>query len=252
MTNEELANRIKNGETELTVDLWENIKKYIYLRANKHFSNTKGQDGNEIEDFIQCGFLAMIEAIKYFDIESGFTFISFLNKCLKTEFAIAGNYRTSRIEPLNFSTSLDAPTNEKDDDLTLLDTIEDERNDFEKTEDTIWNNQLHEVLEKALNELETEEKEIIKLRYYKAKTGEETAKLLNNEKIEVYLKEKKALNKLRRNKYKTGLDQFLEINTNFFLHTGIKGFTDNHTSDVEKIVFNREKLIKEYWENQNE
>ena len=65
MSNEELAILIQDGNQDLIIDLWDNVKKFIRIKAIDQYCRMNGRDGNEIEDFIQQAYFAFIYAIKH-------------------------------------------------------------------------------------------------------------------------------------------------------------------------------------------
>lgn len=67
MTNEELVERIKNGEPEKIPELWDQVYKLIHLRAEKWLNGRESVNGHSVDDLIQTGFFAFLKAIDYFE-----------------------------------------------------------------------------------------------------------------------------------------------------------------------------------------
>lgn len=79
-SNEELAERIKAGEKELLPILWGQIRNLIALFATRYYMTAQQRYSAYVdnEDFIQCGYFAMIEALNAYDPEKQFRFTSYL------------------------------------------------------------------------------------------------------------------------------------------------------------------------------
>lgn len=79
-SNEELVERIKAGEKELLPILWGQIRNLIALFATRYYMTAQQRYSAYVdnEDFIQCGYFAMIEALNAYDPEKQFRFTSYL------------------------------------------------------------------------------------------------------------------------------------------------------------------------------
>ena len=81
MTNEELAQAIQAGDASLLTPLWEQVEKLIRLLANKCYIKWKSRClsmGLTQDDLYQQGYFAVLDAIKYFNIEKGYKFTTYL------------------------------------------------------------------------------------------------------------------------------------------------------------------------------
>lgn len=237
MSNEDLVKRIQDGEAEAVIELWENVRRFIHLQAYRYHVFSGGL--YEIEDLEQAGFIAMIQAAnKYRPGES--SFINYLSLRLKNEFALTYNGTRGR-DPLLVAKRLDDYIN--DDGDTLADITPDPGDQYEEAERKIYLEQLQQQLNKALSELPENQKKIILSRYYNGLTLNETAEELNASVNETRSKERKALDKLRKNKE---LERFIDLNTPFYMKLSIDYIISNHESSVEKLVLKREQLRKKY------
>ena len=252
MTNEELVIQIQDGNSELILDLWENVKKLITKKAIDQYNRMNGTDGNEIEDFIQQAYFAFIYAIEHFDRNSGFKFTTYLTDPLRNAFREASGYRTSKRDPINNCLSLDLPLDDTDDSDTLLSSIEDPSNQIENIEENIWLQQLKTILIKALEILPEDQRKIIEDRYFKSKTIEEIAQELNIPGNKVRASERNAYDSLFKNRKKTGIEQFVDDNTNYYFQWGVTKQNNTNTSTIEKIILYREKIRDEYKNNLGE
>lgn len=154
MTNEELVFAIQAGERERLVELWAQVERFVSIQADRRARQLNGYGGVTAEDLCQSGFLAMVEAADRYDAGSGKSFHGFLAFYLQSYFAEAAGYRTSRRDAVDFATGLDAPIPGTDD-LTAADTVRDPdaAAAFDEAEQRIWLEQLHEALERALDQI---------------------------------------------------------------------------------------------------
>lgn len=168
-TNEELALRIKAGETELMATLWEQVEKFIRMSAEKLAWKLSSNAVVSAEDFVQSGYLAMVEAVERWEPDAEYGFLSYLNTCLKTAFAEAGGWRTANgkamwnnpPKSINEPIGYDAEGNE----FTLEDIIPCDRDDYAAVDDIVYNEQLRKAIDAALAEIPQLEAEAVKSYY---------------------------------------------------------------------------------------
>lgn len=248
MTNEELASKIQQGETGLYMQLWENIKKLIVQEAEKRYFICKGRGGVEIEDLVQCGFLALVSSVRYFDPAAGWKFTTYLTKNLQTEFASAIGYRTDRQknDALHTAISLDEPLSDGEDG-TYYDIIEDPSGEFEgKVIEKNWIDDLRKALRKALSAIPDDQSEVITLRYEKGFTVDQISQKKGVDSKSVRRLENKALQSLRRPQIRSALEQFVDDSTPFYNKYGLAAFNATGTSAVEHLTIKREALRQQY------
>ena len=194
MSNEELVQRIRAGETELIIELWNNCKRFIYKMANRYL------DYEEFEDLVQIGFFAMLKAIEYYKPE--YSFLSTLAFSLRNAF----RSRLKRQEMI----SLSEPLSADEDSGTFADIIPDPYDYFAPMEQIVWLEQLHEALESALKDLSMMQRKVLRLRYYKGLTADQTAERLHKKYSEIRSIEVSAIRKIRMRASKYGLEHFIE------------------------------------------
>lgn len=245
MSNEELARRIQAGETELLSQLWEQVRRFIYREARRRYLFTEGLGGVEVEDLVQSGYIALVEAVGYFQPDGEYKFLTYLGKTLKAAFAEAGGYRTRKRDPLNAADSLDVPIGE-DNDTTKGDMLADPVDQFADAEHKIWLEQLQEAMGKAMDALPAEWRDVLHRYYWQGQTLEEIGKATGVNKNNVWLRHGKGLRQLRRTMHRFGLDQFVEERTPYYARVGVDSFNATHTSAVEYAVIRRETLEQIY------
>ena len=243
MSNEELAERIRAGETDLIPELWKNVKGFIHQQAFRYFTQRPGQGGSELEDLVQNSYFALLNAIEDYKAESGYKFLTFLSYHLKNSFRECFGIKTTKRDPLNDELlSLDAPIAEDRGDAILADTIPDPSDHIEAAERRIWLEQLKAALSAALDQLPEEQRETITARYYSGLSIEEAAAATGTTTQECKKRERRGLDYLRKNKRTNGLEQFIDRNTLFYSRVGVQEFTATHSSATEKLVLFRERL----------
>ena len=149
--NEQLVKLIQEGNDDLIPVLWEQVERFIHLRANL---KAKEMDKEELtEDLYHEGFFALIKAIKGFNPSSGASFIHYLSFHLKNSFNTALGLRGTRKQndPLHNAISFDIPLNAEED-TTLKDLIVDPGSEepLRSIEDTDYYRNIESILSKAI------------------------------------------------------------------------------------------------------
>ena len=127
MTNEQLAELIQDGITELLPSLWEQVEKFFYLQAGKWFYKYPDmcrRAGVELQDLEQVSYFAFLDAVRYYKREEGNKFLSYAGFPIKTQFneLLGHRYEAQTHLPLNGAVNIEKPIGEED--ITLLDTLE--------------------------------------------------------------------------------------------------------------------------------
>lgn len=244
MTAEEIAAAIQDGQKDLYADLWEQVSGFVAWQAKRYYVATGGVGGVEVEDLVQSGYLAMLEALIYYDRAAGYKFNTILGNCLKTAFSSACGIRTSKRDPLLHSLSINAPMGEDQDGGELGETIADPRDDFAEADQRMFLEELRPALDKAISKLQPEQRDTINRRYFQGQNYEEISQATGIPPHTARSREREGLNELR--KPSAGLWRFVEESTPYYLHVGKKAFNSTGTSAVEKIVLIRENIERRF------
>lgn len=149
------------------------------MMARQRMTLSGGAGGVEVENLVQSGYLALVAAADTYNPAAGRSFVSWLSLALKTAFAEAGGYRTRRQlhDPLRHAGSLDTLVNDDADGDTLGDLQADPTaaQGFQDAEKQLFVEQLHEALEKALDELPACQGDTLRRRFYQQQTLDEIA-----------------------------------------------------------------------------
>lgn len=197
MTNEELARQIQQGERDLILQLWAQVRRYAHDRAYKWHRATGGRGGVTLDDLEQEAFIALLEALEGWDEKAG-KFLTWYDLRLKSAFTAATAQRTQRDrkDPLQDCLSLDAPlTDREGNPFTLEDTIPDQR--AEADMEAVAERDLQAGVRRVVDSLPAEQRRVILLRYYHDMTREQTAQRLHLTRSRAATIEAKALRLLR-------------------------------------------------------
>ena len=200
MTNEELAEAIQQGNSDLIPQLWEQVEGLVRWKANRVLSALGDNPIVDFDDLYQTGFIAMIKATKKYNPENG-AFSTWFMFYLRTAFIEETGYRTvrQRKDPIHSIISLDAPLSDSDEAGTLQDLIASEENIEDTVIGSVWRKQLHAAMQAALETLEKRQAEVLRLEFYEGKSPQQIGATLGID-IEAVKREKtKAINSLRGN-----------------------------------------------------
>lgn len=165
MSNEELVELIQAGDRDRLLELWEQVRLLVLKFARKW----AGIGRLELDDLMQCGFIAMMEAAATYDGSAAFT--TWLGWYIKKEFNIACGQRTERQrrEPLLNAKSLDEPLTGAEDSGTLGDLVADPAATaaFEAVEDDGRQQLLYATLMDAVGALPENQRQAVRCKYWK-------------------------------------------------------------------------------------
>lgn len=124
-TNETAA-AARSGQADILA-LWAEVRRYAMKQANRWHQAFDGRGGVMLDDLEQAAFLALLDALQYWDETRG-PFLSIYALRLKSAFVKLYGVGTERHrkDPINNAASLDEPLGDgADDDLTLADVLPD-------------------------------------------------------------------------------------------------------------------------------
>lgn len=127
MTNEELATKVQQGDTELIPLLWEQVSRFIDMQAGKYLDSFPDHYRVLRGDMVNESYAHFLTAIEKYDPERG-SFLTCLGWYIRSAFeavAYSGRGGRQKNDPLNQAVSLDTPIDDTED-LTLTDMLIDE------------------------------------------------------------------------------------------------------------------------------
>lgn len=243
MNNEELAMEIQAGRAGYG-QLWEQVHKFIRLRAKRFFTlygDTCERAGVEPDDLLQCGFLALQDAVQAYNPESGYQLLAFITRPLQTRFREACGILTSRRDPLNNCDSLDREVKgDGDSSIPLGELLEDGQAAaaMENTIDRVWQDELHDALEQAMATLPEQQRDVLHLRYWGQQTQDGIAAACGITREQVRQAEQKAMRSLRKPAVVRPLKAFHDdiISRYAWRGTGWSAWNNTGASSVERAV----------------
>lgn len=210
MSNEELVVVIQEGKQGRMGELWEQVRRFVAFRARR--VPLEGRADVDFDDLMQAGYLALVAAVADYEPENG-AFLTQLGYRLKTAFAEATGFRSERQkrETLTGVLSLNNPLKDDADSGTLMDLVADSAATMERTDDTVFRQQLHDTVEAVLNDLPPKYKQIIRQRFYEGRTLAELAQDQTTTLARIRQTEEQALRELRRPQNACRLRPFVDL-----------------------------------------
>lgn len=196
MTADQIAGAIIAGERDRLPELWEQVQRYAWKQAGRW----AGLGGMEKEDFIQEGFLAMVDALDTWRPEAGPFFTAYVFR-VKAAFTRAAGLRTQRDkqDPLQGYVSFSTPLSDDEGEPFYLENVIPDpaaEKVLEDVEAVGYIQQRRESVASALQSLNDTERAVVILRHCYGMTGKEAAKRLNLPLNQARATEAKAMRKL--------------------------------------------------------
>ena len=193
MTNEEMAVRIKNGETQLIESLWLNIEKLARSYSNRYYNKKREiciRSSVDQEDLYQVSYFAFLEAVRYYNTEKGYKFTTFLTLPLKKQFYKLTNQKVVSI-------SLDDVT---ENGFSLNDTLLDEHAelDLENVLNQVYTSNLSNDIEYCFSEITPMQAQALKEYYFCDHSMSKIAQIQKTSKATVQMKISRGLANLRK------------------------------------------------------
>jgi len=248
MSNEELAARIQDGQTELFGELWEQVRRWVVCVARRRLPSDGSTNKIELEDLIQAGYVALVEAVKAFDRESGNGFLSYLNNHLKGAFAAELGYRTTRRDALRSADSLDRPIPGSDGIplVSVMPDIDAEQEIFD-IEERLTVETDFERLMIEVDKLGDQAQDIIKRHYIDGQSPAAIGEALGLTAQQVKQYERRAFKNLRhRGAVRRMAKNYADNRTSVYRFKSVQAFNSSRSSVVEDVAELRDYLTGEY------
>ena len=206
----DLVAAIQHGREDLIPELWDSIRGLVAFFARRfYFLYGCGRFGVEVEDLVQCGYFALLEALRLHDPEKG-AFSTYFYYQLRRCFQNAvGRTRRKISDPINHCKSFDAPVDDEEE-TKLYDLVPDDRDYIGETEQKIYLEQLRAELEKALGQINEQYADVLRGLFYDSQTLRSLAMSKDVTFGEISRRKIKGLRALRHCKETEALRQFLD------------------------------------------
>lgn len=243
-TNEELALKIQAGQTGYLPILWEQVQAFVWQQAGRWRRAWRdGRPWIEADDFYQCGYPALVEAVKTYKHDEGNSFLGWFMLYLRTEFSVEVGCRTAkqRNEPLNSAVSMDAPIGGETEDITVGDLVADPVDRISPIDEAVYQEQIKPVVAAALEDLPEPERNTLQCRYADGLTLKDTGKQLGYSATYTHELECKALRKLRSGSHIQELSEAYYLTKNLYNGTSFSAWNRTGSSAQEVFVIGKER-----------
>jgi RNA polymerase sigma factor, sigma-70 family len=205
MTNEELA---LSGDVAA---LWDSLYRFTHLHTYRFYISCADRctgAGVTFDDLIQHAYIVMYNAVQRYKADT-YKFITYYSKALTHGYLRLISY--NRKTALNNCVSADKSLDEESDGDTLIDIIPDPDGeaDIDNVIECEYKRVLHRDIRTVLDTLPDPERDILHMRFWEQMTYEDIALIYNMSWNEVHNVEERALRKLRSNKIRSILNEYL-------------------------------------------
>lgn len=236
MSNEELAVMIQKGNNSLMLQLWDGVYGLVNKFAHRALTALEGRRGLTLDDLIQVGYLALVDAVSSYDPDTA-AFSTWFVIHLRKHFSEAAGLHGERKknEPIDNAASLDKPLLDGED-ITLADVVEDPGAMYtlQSVEDQIWLDQLREVLGEMMQEMPEKQADVLYRRYWQNQTYTEAGEEIGIATENVRKNEWRGLRFLREPRNRKRLRPFYEFDC--YSGTGLGAFKSSGASVQERYM----------------
>lgn len=203
MENERLALLSQQGERQALGKLWEGLRPLLFSLAWK-FYQKQGKErcsfhGITLEDLQQEAFFALWDAVQAYKPEKGYQLTTYLHYATENRFRACMGIQ-GKLDALNHADRLERPIPGDDEGREQGDVIPDEQAEREllNVDEKAEQAHFHNVLEQALGELSVVQGAVLRHRFTRKYTRQQTAETLHITPQQVRREEARALQLLRR------------------------------------------------------
>lgn len=213
MCVEDYLREVQAGSRDRLPELWAGVRGFVAQKAMRkmrayRYANTDA--AVDVDDLIQEGFIAMLEAAETYQPDRGMSFLGWLDLHLKTAFNNALGLRRQRdlYDPIHQRESLSRTIQADGDGGTLAELAGDGGEAIDRAEREIWREQLRAALERSAAELSPPERRILSGRYCLGLTLQQIAAAEGVSHQAISAREKRALRRIRQGAAAEGLAEF--------------------------------------------
>ena len=252
MTNEELATLIQRGRSDLYVELWQQVRRFVVDMAFRRLRRVVRPSEVDVDDLIQSGFIALVDAVSAYDLKRG-AFTTILGYYLRRAFNEACGTRTERAarDPIHKCLSLDDPLSDDDPEgETMIDLIPAPGDMEQDAVDNVYREQLRAAEERLLKRISVKGADIIRSTYLDGESLSSVAMRYNSTESRIRGLRDSFISTLRSMARATPegrtLRNFVEGNTDYYRQVSVDQFNRTHTSAPEGLTLRREELAGIY------
>jgi RNA polymerase sigma factor (sigma-70 family) len=223
--------------------LWSRYEKFLRMKARQYYHANEdrcARAGVELADLVQESYFALVDAVKAYDPEKGWGFISYLVYPLKKRFKSMTGLRTpaQMKEPLLRAASLDKPLPGAED-ITLADVIPCPRAEEElrAVEHTVFISELRQAIDSVLDQLTPIQRDAVQRYYF---DGGQMKDIAAEEGKSVSATSQAVRLGVSRIRAAFDFDPFI-IETFAYRRRGLNKFHTTFTSDIEEAIIRAEQ-----------
>ncbi|MDR1409253.1 MAG: sigma-70 family RNA polymerase sigma factor [Oscillospiraceae bacterium] len=243
MTNEELLQKIANGDTSAVQSLWAQVDRLFYLFSDKlyhRYRNYADSHGVALEDCRQICWFAFLDTVKDYNSRPNreLKFASFVRLHVKRRIFELLGLRTTRREPLD----IDAPLSGAEGDVSIADTIadpaaEDAFAEIDGTDiaDSVW---------AQVATLPPKQAAAIRCKFWQEKTFAEIGRESGVSTTQARNAYQHAIRKLHRDQRLQEIHDEYYSTANLTKHTSFRFFKESGMSSVEWHLLNLEERLE--------
>ncbi|MDD6490200.1 MAG: sigma-70 family RNA polymerase sigma factor [Clostridia bacterium] len=166
MENEQLVTLIQSGNRDLLPELWEQTERLVKMLIIRYAKSKVLPNSMDIDDLLQCGYFALLQAVRAFKADNGYKFTTYLNYSVKNAIDEETGSDRKHFKEVSYNKTV----RDKDgDNVELLDLMEDSTAEYDLIEPVELTDTQRTVIE-ALERLPPVQREVISKHYLKGLT----------------------------------------------------------------------------------
>ncbi|MDD6490271.1 MAG: sigma-70 family RNA polymerase sigma factor [Clostridia bacterium] len=171
MENEQLVTLIQSGNRDLLPELWEQTERLIKMLIVRYAKSKVLPNSMDIDDLLQCGYFALLQAVRAFKADKGLKFTSYLSYSVKNAIDEETGNDRKHFKEISYNKTV---KDRSGDNVELLDLMEDSTAEYNLIEPVELTDTQRIVIE-ALERLPPVQREVISKHYLKGLTFEQIA-----------------------------------------------------------------------------
>ncbi|MGN1457407.1 MAG: sigma-70 family RNA polymerase sigma factor [Acutalibacteraceae bacterium] len=166
MTNEQLVTLIQSGHRELLPELWEQTERLIKMLIIRYAKNRVLPNSMDIDDLLQCGYFALLQAVRAFKADNGYKFTTYLNYSVKNAIDEETGSDRKHFQEISYNKTV---KDKSGDNVEMLDLMEDSTAEYDVIE-PVELSDTQRIVTEALERLPPVQREVISKHYLKGLT----------------------------------------------------------------------------------
>lgn len=166
MTNEQLVTLIQSGNRDLLPELWEQTERLIKMLIIRYAKSKVLPNSMDIDDLLQCGYFALLQAVRAFKADKEYKFTTYLNYSVKNAIDEETGNDKKHFKEISYNKTV---KDKSGDNVEMLDLMEDSTAEYDVIEPVELTDTQRTVIE-ALERLPPVQREVISEHYLKGLT----------------------------------------------------------------------------------